>query len=81
MNVEIDLQEYIAKESPGAFNGRAPEVNEPLISSGRIDSLGLLQILGYIEERYGIDLMALGTPDRFDTIAGLALAVKEARDA
>lgn len=76
MNIEIELQEFLAREG-----GAAPGVTEPLVSSGRIDSLGLLQLLEHIAERYGIDLLGSESPERFDTIAGLALAVREAGNA
>lgn len=74
MTIEIELQEFLARERGGA----APAVDEPLVSSGRIDSLGLLQLLDHIAETYGIDLLAQESPERFDTITGLATAVREA---
>ena len=49
---------------------------DALITSGRVDSMGLLQILGYIQQRYSVDLMAVGNPQDFDTVKALAAAVR-----
>lgn len=45
--------------------------DEPLLTSGIIDSLGLVDLAGFIEEQFGV----LVTPDRFG--AGRADSVRE----
>jgi acyl carrier protein len=79
MSIEADLQRLIAREI--AVDPEAGEIapDSPLIASGRIDSMGLLQILGYVQQRYGVDLLASGTPQDFETIAGLAAATRRLR--
>ncbi|HEV2471581.1 MAG TPA: acyl carrier protein [Chthonomonadales bacterium] len=78
MSVENELQQFIEKEV-------APEsgvaVDEPLISSGKVDSLGLLQILGFIEQRYGVTLLTTASPQDFENINALAAAVRRATTA
>jgi len=58
---------------------RASRIDEPLIRSGRLDSMGLLQVLGFIEQRYGVRLTETGSPEDFETVAALAAAVRRAR--
>ena len=38
--------------------------------------MGLLQILGFVQQRFGIDLMAVGNPEDFDSVKALAKAVR-----
>ena len=56
--------------------------DESLLGAGAIDSLGVLQLVAKLEERYGIsvsddDLM----PENFDTIHAIAAFVAAKRDA
>jgi acyl carrier protein len=76
MNIEADLQRFIASEV--VLEGGV-SAGEPLISSGKVDSLGLLQILGYIEQNYGVTLLASGTPRDFESVQALANAIRNAR--
>ena len=41
--------------------------------------MGLLQIVGYVQQQYGIDLLASGKPQDFETIGGMALAIRRLR--
>jgi len=76
MNIESDLQRFISSEV--VPEGGVTEA-EALISSGKVDSLGLLQILGYIEKTYGVTLLASGSPKDFESIQTLATAIRKAR--
>jgi acyl carrier protein len=76
MSIESDLQQFIANEivlekAEGGINS-----DEPLISSGRVDSIGLLQVLGFIHERYGVDLFSSGSPRDFETVEAMASAIR-----
>ena len=80
MSIESDLQDFI---STGVVLGETDEKvapDEPLMSSGRVDSLGLLQIIGFLRKEYDVDVLADGSPDDFETIASLAAAVRRARE-
>lgn len=72
-NIEQDLQSYISREV--VRRGTNVAVNVPLVESGLLDSLGLLQIVSYIEQRYGVNLTSSGGPDDFRSISSLAAAV------
>jgi len=76
MSIEADLGRFICSEvvpEGGVTRGEA------LISSGKVDSLGLLQILAYIEQNYGVTLLASGNPKDFESIQTLSAAILRAR--
>ena len=55
-------------------------VDEPLVASGLVDSLAIMQIVVYLEERYGIDFAAGGfDPDRLATMGGIVDLVLQPR--
>jgi len=78
MSIESELQQFIAAEVV-ADGDSGVEIDEPLIRSGRVDSMGLLQVLGYIEEHYGVYLTETGSPTDFETVAALAAAIRRSR--
>ena len=79
MSIETELQEFIAAEVivDAAVGGVL--VHEPLVRSGRVDSMGLLQILGFIQQHYGVDLASTGEPSDFETVTSLAAAIRRSR--
>jgi acyl carrier protein len=81
VSIETDLQQFIANEIVLEKSGDGVGADEPLISSGRVDSIGLLQVLGFIQERFGVDLLSTGTPKDFETVNGMAAAIRRTRPA
>jgi acyl carrier protein len=79
MNIEAQIKQFITSEI--LSNDQSSELNDadPLISSGRVDSMGLLQILGFVQHQFGVDLMAVGGPQDFDSITALAAAVRRSQ--
>lgn len=79
MSIEGELIQFITSEV--LIDAQKPDltVDEPLISSGRVDSMGLLTILGFIQQRYGVDLMSVGGPEDFDSVNALVAAVRRSR--
>jgi hypothetical protein len=75
--IEDDLLRFITDEV--AVVGRDVSTEENLIATGTIDSLGLLHILTFIDSRYGVDLMSVGSPRDFESVAALALAIRRER--
>jgi len=50
--------------------------HESLTETGVIDSIGLLQLVDYLESRYKIEIpMEIITPDNFDTLSGISQSV------
>jgi len=50
------LKEFIIKEVNLDLNLQQLDDDEPLIESGIIDSLGILKILAFMDETFGVDL-------------------------
>ena len=50
------LKEFIMTEISPDLNLAQLDDNEPLIESGIIDSLGILKILAFMDETFGVDL-------------------------
>jgi acyl carrier protein len=79
--VEVILSEYIRNgiiKRPNYALG----LNDPLISSGLIDSFHLVDMAVYIEDQFGvrIDDTELNA-DTFDTIAELAALIRKRQNA
>ena len=75
MNIEKDIRDYITSDLLQGQNAALAD-DDALISSGRVDSMGLLQILGFVQQRFGVDLMSVGSPQDFDSVNALAAAVR-----
>ncbi len=79
MSIEEDLLQYITAEMTLDTERGPLTAESSLIASGRVDSLGLLRILGYVQQRYGVDLLAAGSPRDFESAAGMAAAIRRLR--
>lgn len=79
MSIESNLSHFIGAEI--LTDGATEPIgnNDALISSGRVDSMGLMQLLGFIQTTYGVDLTASGEPDDYDSIAALAAAIRRVK--
>jgi acyl carrier protein len=76
MNIEEQIKRFITSEILSEDQSAGLGDDDALISSGRVDSMGLLQILGYVQQQFGVDLMAVGGPMDFDSVSALAAAVR-----
>ncbi len=72
--IELALLSYVERNV--VVDGGPVRPDEPLVESGRVDSLGLLQILGFVSERFAVDLLVLGAPRDLRSVAALASAVR-----
>jgi acyl carrier protein len=76
VEIEKALRGYIAETLLDGSAGGEPGDDENLIGTGQIDSLGLLKLVGYVQQHYGVDLMAVGGPDDLESIRSLAAAIR-----
>ncbi len=55
MNASVVLKEYIREE---LMNGSSNELDdsENLLAAGIIDSLGILRLVSFVEEKFGIEV-------------------------
>lgn len=75
-----DLKAFLRTiQKPGRpVDSVAPD--ERLVASGLIDSLAIMQIVVYLEERHGIDFAAAGfDPDRLATMGSIVELIEQAR--
>ena len=75
MNVEASVREFLTTQLHK--NGRELGAEESLLESGTIDSMGVLQLVAFLEQTYSVkveddDLV----PENFDTIAAITAFVE-----
>jgi acyl carrier protein len=75
--VEAELLRFVAEDAAADGAGLDPEEN--FVETRRVDSLGLLRILAFVEERFGISLAASAHPRDLQSVAALAAAVRRER--
>jgi acyl carrier protein len=81
--MEAAICEFVHERFRVAVGPRRLGADSPLFSSGVIDSFGLLELIAFLEDAYGVtidpvrhDLMTLDTPRR---IAALVTALHQPR--
>jgi acyl carrier protein len=77
MSVEETLREFIVTELSWPEGPSALTDDLPLIASGAVDSLGLVQLVSFVESRYGISVATEDVvPRNFGTLAAIARFVE-----
>ena len=76
MSVESSVRNFLSTELGKDVAAVGPD--DSLLESGVIDSMGVLQLVAFLERTYGIkveddDLM----PENFDTIGAIAAFIEE----
>jgi acyl carrier protein len=67
----------MSRPTPQARDARIIADNDSLFSTGIVDSLGVLELVRFIEEEFVIDVAEEDlSPEHFGTIAGLAKFVR-----
>jgi hypothetical protein len=72
--VERTLLDFVQRNV--VVDGADVTRDERLVESGRVDSTGLLQMLGFVVDRWAVDLLVLGSPNDMQSVAALAAAVR-----
>lgn len=80
LKYEAEIKLFIETELLADDRSIDLAMDRALITSGLVDSMGLLQILGFIQQKFGVDLMAVGSPPDFDSVSALAAAVRRTRN-
>ena len=55
MNASVVLKDYIREELMNGTNSELDE-SENLLAAGIIDSLGILRLVSFVEEKFGIEV-------------------------
>jgi len=73
--ISRDIEQFL--KSRGFLDGKnSLDEHKSLTETGVIDSIGLLQLVDYLEGSYKIEIpMELITPENFDTLAGISQSV------
>ena len=81
MSVTKEVGDFISSELLVGRGSGAPAPDEDLLAKGLVDSHGVMELVGFIEERYGI---AVGdedlTPENFGTLVRIEEYVQSRRD-
>lgn len=75
--IALELRRFVQTEV--MRDNELVELQEPLFETGRVDSLGLLQIVEHIGREFGVDLLQRGRPADLRTLETLAQAVVRER--
>jgi acyl carrier protein len=71
------IKEFIITEVNPDRNLEELGDDEPLIDSGIIDSLGILKIMAFLDEEFGIDLSAQQIkPDNFKSVISICSLIE-----
>ncbi len=78
--IEKNIVQFL--KSRGFLEGKtAVKENESLTETGVIDSIGLLQLVDYLESSYKIEIpMEIITPENFDTLNGISQSVTKLKN-
>ncbi|MEA2332439.1 MAG: hypothetical protein QOH58_2577 [Thermoleophilaceae bacterium] len=72
MTVSADIEQFILSELTQGRGITAIDPGENLLSKGIVDSHGVMELVAFLEERYGI---AVGdedfTPENFESVASI----------
>lgn len=72
MNASVVLKEYIREELMNGSNSELDEA-ENLLAAGIIDSLGILRLVSFVEEKFGIEVPDEDvTIDNFQSVKSMA---------
>jgi acyl carrier protein len=80
MSVATEVEQFILEELMAGSAVESIDHDEDLLGTGVIDSHGLLQLVTFLRERYGIEIAdeALA-PENFQTIAAIDAFVQRER--
>jgi len=81
MNIQAVVHDYIVENHlRGEYSGAFADTT-PLISSGIIDSIGVLDLVNFIESRFEIEFMPreIG-PQNLETVQQIQLAIQKKLD-
>jgi acyl carrier protein len=54
MNIETAVEKFILEDLLAGSRGTSISADESLVSSGIIDSLALLRLIAFLEEKFGV---------------------------
>ena len=81
-DVITKTKEYLMREVLVDENPDELRPDTPLLSSGILDSISTIKLVGFLEDTYGIEFAAHEiSEDHLDTLTGMAQLVNEKQNA
>jgi acyl carrier protein len=81
MSVSAEIEQFILSELTQGRGITEIDPSENLLSKGIVDSHGVMELVGFLEERYGI---AVGdedlSPENFESVASIEAFVARKRN-
>ena len=76
-SIEAVIERFIVGDLLLGSNQTELDLNQPLISSGILDSLGLLQLMSFIKQQFGVAVQdGEVIPDNFQTIRRISTFIE-----
>ena len=73
MSVSADIEQFILSELTQGRGITEIDHSENLLSKGIVDSHGVMELVGFLEERYGISVADEDlSPENFESVASIA---------
>jgi methoxymalonate biosynthesis acyl carrier protein len=80
MSVAAEVEQFVLEQLMAGSAVDAIDRDEDLLGTGVIDSHGLLQLVTFLRERYGVETSEEAlTPENFQTIAAIDAFVQRER--
>lgn len=81
MPLKSDIRQFIVDNFMFGQGGQNFDDGASLLEKGLIDSTGVLELVAFVEEKYGVDVADEDlVPDNFDSINNLAGYIKRKKD-
>jgi len=78
MDIKAQVRQYIAKKLLFSDNGFTYADDASFLEEGIIDSLGVMELVLFIEEKFGVKVKDEElTPDNFDSVNKLASYIQD----
>jgi acyl carrier protein len=73
MNVKEQIRQFVAENFLFSNNGFALDDDESFLEAGVVDSLGVLELVTFVEEKFDVQVSDDEiVPDNFDSVNNLA---------
>jgi acyl carrier protein len=77
MSVSADIEQFILSELTQGRGITEIDPQENLLSKGIVDSHGVMELVGFLEERYGITVADEDlSPENFESVASIEAFVE-----
>lgn len=82
MSLEVEIREFIVKNFLFGEDDGSLHSEDSLIERGVVDSSGVLEVVGFLDERFGVEVADHElVPSNFDSITKLAAFIERKRAA